>query len=85
MCKISRPLLKSFFSKFDLKPSAAEFSTDFSKCHKLRREVVGDVISGRDADYVGMDDRGKVGDNRLNSGRIIRLFGRPDPFLLCSI
>ena len=30
--------------------------------------------------YVGMDVRAKFGDSRLNRGRIIRLFGRQDPF-----
>ena len=47
----------------------------------------GAVISGVAVAFVGVDVRGKFGDFRLNSGRIIRLFGRPYPFyaLLCSI
>ena len=39
-------------------------------------------------DYVGMDERATFGESGLNTGRIILLFGRPDPFyasLLCSI
>ena len=39
-------------------------------------------------DYVGMDVRVTFGESALNSGRIILLFGRPDPFyasLLSSI
>ena len=53
----------------------------------LQSQVAGDVISGAILDYVGMDVPAKLGDSRLNSGRIIRLFGRSDPFnaLLHSI
>ena len=31
-------------------------------------------------EYAGLDVRAKFGDSRLNSGRVIRLFGRLDPF-----
>ena len=30
--------------------------------------------------YVGMDVRATLGESALNSGRIVLLFGRPDPF-----
>ena len=39
-----------------------------------------DVISGVALDYVGMDARATFGESGLNSGRIILLFGQPDPF-----
>ena len=58
-----------------------------SKLDKCRPEACGDVISGMVLDYVGTDVPAGLGDSRLNSGRNIRLFGRPDPFyaLLCRI
>ena len=49
---------------------------------------IGDVISDVAVDWVGMDVPATFGDSGLNSGRIILLFGRPDPLyalLLCSI
>ena len=39
-----------------------------------------DVISGVALDYVGMDARATLDESGLNSGRIILLFGQPDPF-----
>ena len=59
----------------------------FSNFDKCRPEVAGDVISGAALVYVRVDVRAKFGDSRLNNGRIIRLFGRPDSFyaLLGSI
>ena len=38
-------------------------------------------------EQIGVDVLVKFGDSRLNSGRIVRLLGRPHPFsaLLCSI
>ena len=51
-------------------------------------EVAGDVISGVAVDHVSMDVRATFGESGLNSGRIILLFGWPDPFyasLLSSI
>ena len=58
---------------------------NFDKCHS---EVAGDVISGVAVEYVGMDVSATFSESGLNSGRIILLFGRPDPFcasLLSSI
>ena len=52
----------------------------FPNFNKCRSEVAGDVISGVAVDYVGMDVRATFGESGLNSGRIILLFGRPDPF-----
>ena len=68
------------------KPSDAAFSAIFEP-DKCRPEASGDVISGVAVEYVGTDVHGSFGDYRLNGGRIIRLFVRPDPFcaLLCSI
>ena len=54
---------------------------------KSRLKVAGDVISGVAVDDVGMDVRATFDESGLNTGRIIWLFGRPDPFyasLLCS-
>ena len=42
-------------------------------------EVAGDVIYGVAVDYVGMDVRATFGESGLDSGRIILLFGRPNP------
>ena len=69
------------------KPSDAPFSAIFSNFDKCRPEAPGDVISGMALDHVGMDVTASLGGSRLNSGRIIRLFVRLDPFcaLLCSI
>ena len=49
--------------------------------------IIKSNISDVAVDYVDMVLRVKFGDFRLTSGRIIRLFGRPDPFyvLWCSI
>ena len=70
---------------FNQKPSDAAFP-NFDNC---RPKVAGDVISGAALDSVstlGMDDAAKLGDSRLISGRIIRLFVRPDRFThFCSI
>ena len=55
--------------------------------HHKNSEVAADVISSVAVDYIGTDVLAKFGDCRINSSRIIQLFGRPDPFyaLLCSI
>ena len=45
-----------------------------------RSEVADDVISGVALDCVGVDVRATFGESRLNSGRIILLFCRPDLF-----
>ena len=52
----------------------------FFELDKCRLEVAGDVISGVAVDYVGMNVRASFGETGLNSGRIILIFGRPDPF-----
>ena len=64
----------------------------FSNFDKCRLEAAGDVISGVAVDsvgmYVGIDVRATFGESGSNSGRIIRLIGRPNSFyasLLCSI
>ena len=63
----------------------------FSYFDKFRSEVTGGAISGVSsaaADYFGVDVRATFGASGLNSGPIILLFGRPDPFyvsLLSSI
>ena len=67
--------------KFDPKPPAVTFSAVFFIFDKSRPEVPGDVISGVAIDSVGVDVHVKFSAHRLNSGRIIRLFGRPDPLL----
>ena len=70
------------------KTSEAAFSavlrTLIGKC---RSETASDVISGVALYYVGTDVAARFGDSRLNNGRIIALFVRPDPLfaLLCSI
>ena len=60
-------------------PSDAAFSAvlNFDKC---RLEAAGDAISGMALDYFGTDDPPGFRDSRLNNGRIIRLFVRPEPF-----
>ena len=50
---------------------------NFDKC---RSEVAGDVMSGVAVDHVGVDVRSTIGESGLNSGRIILLFSRPDPY-----
>ena len=53
-------------------------ATDFSNFYKCRPEAADDVISG-------LDVRVKLGDSRLNSGRIIQLFaGRTSFTHSCS-
>ena len=42
--------------------------------------MAGDVISGLAVEYIGMDVRVTFGESVFNSGRIILLFGQPDPF-----
>ena len=68
------------------KRSKAAFSVAFSNFDKCPQEVAGDVIPGAALVDVGMDVRVIFSDFRLNSGQVIRLFDRPDPFyaLLCS-
>ena len=65
-----------------METSAGAFSTVFSNFHKCRPEVAGDVLSGVEVEWVGVDVRAKFGDSRLNSDRVNRLYARPDPFLL---
>ena len=59
----------------------------FSKLDKCRSDVAGDVISASSLECVCVNVRAKLGISMLNSGRIIRLFGRLDQFhaLLRSI
>ena len=74
--------------KFDQKSSEAQHDQPFFKnFEKCLPEVADDAISGVAVDQRGMDVRVKLGYSRLNSGRIIRLFGQPDPLyaLSCSI
>ena len=52
----------------------------FPNYDKCLSEVADDVISGVAVDYVGMDVRAIFGESWLYSGRIIWLFGQPDPF-----
>ena len=52
-------------------------SSNFDKCQP---EVAGNVISGVAVDFVGSDVRAKCSVSRLENDRIIRLFGRSDPF-----
>ena len=49
----------------------------FSNVDNCRAELTGDVISGKALEYLGLDVLAKLGDSRLNNGRIIRLFARP--------
>ena len=75
----------TFLEKLHLKPSKAAFATVFHG--NFRLEVVSDVVSSVAVDYVDMDVRTTFGETGLNSGQIILLFGRLDPFyasLLCS-
>ena len=51
----------------------------FSNFDNCRSKIAGDLISGEALGYVSLDVRAKFGDSRLNSGRIIRRFRRPDP------
>ena len=71
------------------RPKAGEcgilgYFQNFDKC---RLESAGDIIFSVALDYVGMNVRAKIGNSRLNIGRIIQPFGQPNPFyaLLCSI
>ena len=60
----------------------------FPNVDKCRSEEAGDVISGAAVGHVGTDVSATFGESGLNSGRIILLFGRPDPLyasLLSSI
>ena len=52
----------------------------FANFGKCRSKIAGNVISGGAVDHVGTDVRATVGESGLNSGRIILLFGRRDPF-----
>ena len=52
----------------------------FSNLDKCRPEADSDVVSGVALDYVATDVHAGFGDSRLNSGRIIELFVRQDPF-----
>ena len=59
----------------------------FSKLDHCRPEAGGDVLSGVAFDFLGADVPAGLGNYRLNTGRIIRLFVQPDQFyaLLCII
>ena len=57
----------------------------FSNFDKCRLEVAGDVIPGEVVEYVSTDVVAKVGDSKLNTGRIIRPFVGPFLRSLCSI
>ena len=60
-----------------IRPKAVEaaFSAVYSNFEKSRPEEAGDVISGAALDYVGVDVHANFADSKLNSGRIIGLFG----------
>ena len=57
----------------------------FSNFDKCRPEVAGDGKSGVALGYVGTDVCANVGDFRLNSGQIIRLFGRTRFTHFCAV
>ena len=63
----------------EIRPKAISCSifSRFSNFDKCRPEVAGDGAALND---VGVDVHPKLGDSRLNNGRITRLFGHPDPF-----
>ena len=66
----------------EIRPNAVRCGifSHFANFDKCRPEVAGDVTSSVALDCVGMNVCAKFGDSRLNGGRIIRLFGQPDPF-----
>ena len=66
-------LTSTILQKFDPKKKRPEAA--ISNFHQCRPEARGDVISGMDVDSVGVDVCAKIGDSRLNSGRIIQLCG----------
>ena len=65
-------------------PIGGPSCSNFAECQP---EVAHDVVSDMAIEYIGMDVHAKFVDSELSSGRIIRLFGRPDAFytLLCTI
>ena len=77
--------LEKFEEAFDTALDAHAYCSrmrHFGRCSnfdKCRPEATGDVISSMTLDYVGTDVPASFGDFRLNDGRIIRLFVRPDP------
>ena len=73
-------LVKRRATKFRPKAVGGGIFSSFSNFDKCRPEIDGDVISRVVVDHIGVDLRAKFGDSGLNSGRIIRLFSRPQPF-----
>ena len=68
------------------KGAGSDIFDRFPNFDQCRSEVTGDVIPGAAVDYVGMNVPATFGESGLNSGRIISLVDRPDPFYasLCS-
>ena len=64
----------------EIRPKAVGLFDCFSNFDKCRPEVACDIIPSVAIGFVGSDIRAKLGDFRLNSGQIIRLFGWPHPF-----
>ena len=52
----------------------------FSNFDNCRPEAAVDVMSGMAVEKFSTDERAKLGDFMLNSGQIIRIFGRKDLF-----
>ena len=78
--------LDKFEDVFENKGIGCDIFGRFSNLDKCQPEAVGDVISGTALDYVGTDIPASFGDYRLNSGRIIRLFVRQNPFAhFCAV
>ena len=71
---------KRIAAKIRPKAAGSDIFGRFPNLDKCRSAVAGDVISGEAVDYVGMDVCATFAESALNSGRIILLFGRPDPF-----
>ena len=57
----------------------------FTNLDKCRPKATGDVISGMAVDHLGTDVRASFGEYKLNSGRIIRLFGRTRFAHFCAV
>ena len=55
----------------------------FSNFDNWRPEVTCDVMFQATFEHVGVDVRAEFGGSRLNSGRTILLYGRPDP--VCTL
>ena len=69
--------------EIQLKAVGCGIFSRFSNFDNCQLDVASDVIPGAVLNYAGvagMDVRAKFCDSRLNSGRMIRLFARLDPF-----